>query len=44
MLLITSNIRIIGLDGEIGVELMKSIPSLTKDVPIDHLNAKLQHC
>ena len=25
--------------GKIGVELMKSIPSLTKDVPIDHLNA-----
>lgn len=27
--------------GKIGVELMKSIPSLTKDVPIDHLNANL---
>lgn len=25
--------------GKFGVELMKSIPSLTKDVPIDHLNA-----
>lgn len=25
--------------GKIGVELMKSIPSLTKDVPINHLNA-----
>ena len=25
--------------GKIGAELMKSIPSLTKDVPINHLNA-----
>lgn len=25
--------------GKIGEELMKNIPSLTKDVPIDHLNA-----
>lgn len=25
--------------GKIGAELMKNIPSLTKDVPIDHLNA-----
>ena len=25
--------------GKIGEELMKDIPSLTKDVPIDHLNA-----
>lgn len=25
--------------GKIGVELMKNIPSLTKDVPINHLNA-----
>lgn len=27
--------------GKIGAELMKNIPSLTKDVPIDHLNANL---
>lgn len=25
--------------GKVGVELMKNIPSLTKDVPINHLNA-----
>lgn len=25
--------------GKLGVELIKSIPSLTKDVPINHLNA-----
>lgn len=27
--------------GKIGAELMKNIPSLTKDVPINHLNANL---
>ena len=29
----------IGDLGKIGAELMKNIPSLTKDVPINHLNA-----
>lgn len=28
--------------GKIGAELMKNIPSLTKDVPINHLNANFK--
>lgn len=28
--------------GKIGAELMKNIPSLTKDVPINHLNANFR--
>lgn len=29
--------------GKIGAELMKNIPSLTKDVPINHLNANFSN-
>lgn len=28
--------------GKVGAELMKNIPSLTKDVPIEHLNANFK--